>query len=189
MEWETRAADLQSKDIHRPWLITCDESDTPKNSAGKISGENETECQILTELTDDRQINANNGIRVTFEEMHMKTVRAAQNLQKLNHNKDELFVIISKNNHDVAPICMALFCIGQLFHPYRPSFGKTELIQMFEDLKPKVIFAEMESYALIKKCAEHVGSDAKIYTFCGKTADSLAVEDLFAETGIEEDFV
>lgn len=160
---------------------------TPQKIAQVKYGQNETEWQILTEY--DRQISANNGIRVTFEEMHMKTVRAAQNLQKLNHTKDEMFVMITKNNHDVAPICMALLCIGQPFYTFRRSFDESEAIQMLEMMKPKVIFCEIEVYAMIKKCATHLGSDARIYTFCGKIADSFAVEDLYAETGIEEEFV
>lgn len=100
-----------------------------------------------------------------------------------------MFVMIAKNNHDLAPICMALLCMGQPFYTFRPSFEESDIRQMLEMMKLKVIFGEMESYALIKKCAKQLGSDAKIYTFCGKIADSLAVEDLFAETGIEEEFV
>lgn len=121
--------------------------------------------------------------------MYMKTVRAAQNIQKLNYQKGDIFSIVARNNHEIAPICMALLCSGYTFNGVEPSYAESEIIRMLELTKPKLVFSELQSYALVKKCLTELGNAAKIYTFCGQIGNSIAVDDLFAETGIEEQFM
>lgn len=120
--------------------------------------------------------------------MYLKTVRAAQNIQKLGCRKGDIFPLIAYNNHDVAPICMALLCIGNPYYAMHPDIDEIDFLEILQKAKSKIIFCEMESYAMVKRCAKRLRIDAKIYTFCGQIDDSLAVEDLFTKIGNEEDF-
>lgn len=70
-----------------------------------------------------------------------------------------------------------------------PSSTESELIYMFEMTSPKLVFSDLESYTLVEKCLRKLKNDAKIYTFCGQVEDSLNVDDLFAETGMEVKFM
>lgn len=84
---------------------------------------------------------------------------------------------------------MALLCSGYPFHALQPASSEVVLIHMFEMTSPKLVFSDLESYTLVEKCLRKSKIDAKIYTFCGQVEDSLNVDDLFAETGMEEEFV
>lgn len=84
---------------------------------------------------------------------------------------------------------MALLCSGYTLHGLEPSSSESVLIYMFEMTSPKLVFSDLESYTMVEKCLRKLKNNAKIYTFCGQVEDSLNVDDLFAETGMEEEFV
>lgn len=126
---------------------------------------------------------------MTFEELYVKSVRAAQNIQKLGYHRGDIFAVISKNNHDLSSIVMALLSTGHPFNTLDPSFTEIEMTHMLNLTKPKLIFTELESYEIVKQSLQNVNNDAKIYTFGGQIEDSLPVENLFVETGIESEFM
>lgn len=49
------------------------------------------------------QISDNNGIRMSFDEIRLKSIRLAQNLQGRGYKPNQVFGIIAKNSHYVAP--------------------------------------------------------------------------------------
>lgn len=119
----------------------------------------------------------------------MRSVRAAQNIQKLNFKKGDIFAIVSKNNHELTPIAVALFSIGHAYVALDPSFTETEITHMFNITKPKLIFSDLSSYDAIQKSLRNSSNDAPTYTFEGQIGDSLPVGKLFAETGREDEFM
>lgn len=135
------------------------------------------------------QINANNGVRLTYNELYTKSVRAAQNIQKLNYAKGDIFAIISRNNHELAPIVVALLSTGHPFNTLDPSFTQIEMTHMLSLTKPKVIFTEPETYAAVRLSLQEIGIDTKIYTFCGQIGDSTLTENLFVANGEESNFM
>ncbi|XP_055297521.1 luciferin 4-monooxygenase-like [Sitodiplosis mosellana] len=135
------------------------------------------------------QINDNNGIRMTFDEIRIKTVRAAQNLQKRGYEPRQVFGLMAKNSHHVAPIVFASISIGCPVNTLDPSFGKTELIHMLKTTKPTLMFCDVESHDLLRECLTELGNDAKIFTFGGSKDEAESVENLFSETHNEDDFL
>lgn len=111
-------------------------------------------------------------------------MRAAQNIQKMNFRKSDVFAVISKNNHDLVPIVVALLSTGHPLNALDPSFSSTEITHMLGLTKPKLIFTEICSYEAVKISLHHLGNDANIFTFDGQN-----VADLFTETGQEADFM
>lgn len=135
------------------------------------------------------QISDDIGKRFTFDEIRIKTVRAAQNLQKNDrYQPKDVFAIMAKNSEHVAPVVIASFCLGCPVNTMDASFGKTETLHMFNITKPRVVFCDVEIYKLVSECLNELRNDAKVYTFGGQAGDSEAVENLFCETGIENDF-
>lgn len=49
------------------------------------------------------KISDNNGIRMTFDEIRIKSIRFAQNLQARGYKSQQVFGIVAKNSHHVAP--------------------------------------------------------------------------------------
>lgn len=127
------------------------------------------------------QINAANGAQITHGEMCNRTIRVAQNIQKLNYGKNDIFAIVVKNSLDADSLLMGLLCAGHTFTVLDPSHGEIKLIQMLEIISPKVVFTEPESLALVKKCLMKLRNG-------GQISNPAGFADLFAETGIEGEF-
>lgn len=125
----------------------------------------------------------------TFDEILVKTIRVAQNLQKFNYEPGNVVGVIANNNPDLAPILFASFCLGYPVSPIDASFGKTELKTILKITKPLIYFCELSAYDLLDSCLRELGLDGEIFTFKGQRRRSTAVETLFAETGIESDFL
>lgn len=113
-------------------------------------------------------------------------MRAAQNLQKLGYQKNDVFSLIAKNSHHVAPILFAACCLAC---PVSTAFDENQLKVMFQITKPKVVFCDVSVCDLISNVLDELKNDAKIYTFGGVCNSSRAVEELFEETHNESEFV
>ena len=127
------------------------------------------------------KVSADSGIKFSYDEIRIKMVRAAQNLQKRGYNSKEVFTILAKNSHHLAPIVFASLAIGSAVNTLDPQFSKTELLHMLKTTKPALVFCDVESYDLVKECWTDLGNDSKIFTFGGSKDDSEPVEHLFAE--------
>lgn len=135
------------------------------------------------------QISDNNGVKMTFDEIKLKTIRAAQNLQALGYNRKQVFALVARNSHHVAPITFASIGIGCPVNTIDSYFGKTELIHMLNISKPVLVFCDMDCYELVNEVLAELGNDARIFTFGGKVGRSEPVESLFRETFKEDQFV
>lgn len=126
---------------------------------------------------------------MSFDEIRIKLIRAAQNLQKRGYNSKEVFAVLAKNSHHLAPIVFASLAIGSAVNTLDPQFSKTELLHMLKTTKPALMFCDIDVYDLAKECLIELGNGAKIFTFGGSKGDSEQVENLFTETHNEIDFV
>lgn len=128
-------------------------------------------------------------MQMTFDDIRMKTIRAAQNLQRHGYQPQQVFGLMAKNSHHVAPIVFGSISIGCPVNTLDPAFGKTELSHMLNTTKPILMFCEVESYEFVKECLTELGNEAKIFTFGGSKGDSESVENLFSETHNESHFL
>lgn len=118
---------------------------------------------------------------MTFDEIRIKTIRTAQNLQALGYKPKEVFTLIARNSHHVAPITFASLAIGCPINALDPSFGKTEIIHMMKITKPVLVFCDVACYELVDESLKELGNEAKIYTFGGSIGRSEPVENWFKE--------
>lgn len=144
---------------------------------------------MLIKLYLSKQISDNDGIRLTFEEIRIKSIRAAQNLQQRGYNSGKVFGILARNSHHLAPIVFASFNLGCPVSGLDTSFGRTELLHMLNITKPTILFCDVEKYDLVKECLIELESNAKVFTFGGSTYGSEPVENLFSDTKNERMFV
>ncbi|XP_031628269.1 4-coumarate--CoA ligase-like 7 [Contarinia nasturtii] len=136
------------------------------------------------------QISDDNGVELTFEEIRLKTIRGAQNLQNLGYEPKQVFSLMAKNSHHVAPIVFASISIGCSVNTLDPTFGKIELIHMLNTTKPCLVFCDDDNYDLVSECLTELKNDAKVFTFGNDTKDGAeSVDSLFSETNIEDDFI
>lgn len=126
---------------------------------------------------------------MTFDEIRLKTIRAALSLQERGYQSKQVFSFMVRNSHHIAPTIFSAMCIGCAVNTLDPSFGRTELLHMLGTTKPDVMFCDVESFDLVKECLTELENDAKIFTLGGSVDESEPVENLFIETGTEESFV
>lgn len=135
------------------------------------------------------QISHDSGIEVTFADMRIRTIRAAQNIQKLGFVEDDVFAIIARNSENLAPIVFAAMSIGCPVNTLDPSFTVFEVEHMFKITQPKLIFCDSDKLPVVQESLAALNLDAIIYTFDEETEYSRPVEDLLTETGEEESFM
>lgn len=121
--------------------------------------------------------------------MKSRTIRAAQNLQALGYKPKDVFTIIARNSHHVAPITYASIAIGCPVNILDPSFTRCEVIHMIQIAKPVLIFCDVTSFELVNDCLMELGNGAKIFTIGGSVGRSESIENLFKETFKENEFM
>lgn len=124
-----------------------------------------------------------------FNEILLKSIRAAQNLQKRGYKKPQIFRFIANNSPEVAPIVFAALYMGCPLHTLDTSYGKIEMSHVLNFTKPTAIFCDANIYDLVRECLNELGWDAEIFTFGGRTGGSIPVEQLFVETSDEREFM
>lgn len=126
---------------------------------------------------------------MSFDEIRIKTIQAAENLQERGYEPKQIFGLLARNSHHVASIVFGSISIGCSVNTLDPTFGKIELMHMLNTTKPSLMFCDIEGYDLLKECLTELENDAKIFTFGGSKDDSEPVEVLFTETGTENYFL
>lgn len=121
--------------------------------------------------------------------MRMMSIRLAQNLQKRGYKQGQIVGTMAKNVPHLAPVIFASLCLGCPINSLDPSVEKGTIIRMFESTQPEIVFCEARLYDVMTECLAELKNNAKIFTFNGTRENSEPVENLFASTGTEEDFV
>lgn len=121
--------------------------------------------------------------------MWLRTVRAAQNIQKYGYQPKDVFTFVAKNSDFLAPVIFASFCLGCPINTLDPSFAKSDIIHMLKITKPRLMFCDVDVYPLVSECLTELNNEVKIFTFGGQCGSSEAVENLFVETGTEKAFM
>lgn len=125
---------------------------------------------------------------MTYHELWLKTVRVAQNLQKREFGPSQVFVFMAENTDYLAPAVFASFCLACPISPLHPMLSKDEISHNLKKTKPSVVFCDVSSYNKMEEALKDAELHAKIFTFGGKSGISEPVENLFTETGVEDDF-
>lgn len=139
--------------------------------------------QYLSKISDD------SGVRLTFNDIRERTIRAASNLQARGYKAKQVFTLMAKNSEHLAPIVLASFCIGCPINVMDTTFGKNEIKHMLNITKPNLVLCDADIHDKLRESLQDLGNEAKIITFNGKVGSSEQVEDLLVTTGTESTFM
>lgn len=134
------------------------------------------------------QINDDSGEQYTFEQLRQMTIRSAQNLQKRGYNTKQVISLNCGNVANSTPIVFASLCLGCPVNTMSTDH-KPHILSTLKLIEPKLIFCEVDKYDVTVECMKELGMQAKIFVLNGTKGDVESVENLFSETGTEEDFV
>ncbi|XP_037037635.1 4-coumarate--CoA ligase-like 7 [Bradysia coprophila] len=135
------------------------------------------------------QISDDSGIQMTCDEIRLKAIRAAQNLQQRGYEPKQVIGIMARNSHHLAPIVFASMSMGCPINAIGSTFDRADLIQNLRTPEPVVVFCDVDMYDCLQECLNEMGNNAKVFTFGGSKCDSEEVENLFIETGKEDNFL
>lgn len=126
---------------------------------------------------------------MTYNEMRMKTVRAAQNLQKRGFKTGDVFGFMVDHTDNLAPILMASLCLANKISPLHPTLSKNEIVRFFLEAKPSAAFCEVSACDQLLEALKELPFKVQVFTFDGYVNGCEHVDSLFVETGEENCFV
>lgn len=66
---------------------------------------------------------------------------------------------------------------------------KDAIVRMLQMTKPTVVFCDIDQYDVVDKCLKEAQQQAKVFTINGLKRESEPIENLFFETGTEDQFM
>lgn len=126
---------------------------------------------------------------MTFYEMRLKSIRAAQNLRKMGFKPRQQFGFIANNSDDLLPILVASVFLSCPVLSLHTMLEKKEMVRFLGKTKPAAIFCDGSAYDKLKGALEELKMDVKVFTFGENDHELELVENLFVETGKEDSFV
>lgn len=140
-------------------------------------------------LSSGPKIGDDSGVRLTFDDIRQRTIRAALNLLNRGYKANQVFTIVARNSENLAPIVFAALCIGCPINVMDTSFGKNEIKHMLSITKPSLVFCDADVHDKMKECLKEIGNGSKIITFDGKVGSSEQVDDLLVKAEAESTFM
>lgn len=126
---------------------------------------------------------------MTYHEMWLMTVRAAQNLQKMGFQSHQVFSFMVNHADHLVPIVLASLCLACPINALHPLLSKQEIVRVLSKTKPSVIFCAIDEYNRIDEALKELKLNMRIFIFDGYIEGLETVESLFADTGIENHFM
>lgn len=144
---------------------------------------------LMKTPTRNTQISADNGAVETCEELRLKVIRVAQNLQKLGIQDEDVVAVICSNSLDLMAITNGIIQLGAIINPMSIDHSGDDLVNMFSKTKPKLVICDAEIFEKVRGVMQKLKNDSPVFT----TVDHLegipfADEYFFASTGNEESY-
>lgn len=125
---------------------------------------------------------------MTYHDMRLKIIRAAQNLLKRGLKPRDVFGFLVENSDDLVPLMIASMCLACPMAPLHPMLSKDEIIRFFLKAKPSVVFCEISGCDQLTEALKELPFSVKVFTFGGQVDGFEPIEKLFGETGEENSF-
>ncbi|XP_062544517.1 uncharacterized protein LOC134211555 [Armigeres subalbatus] len=136
------------------------------------------------------QISAESGVRVTYNEMWLRSIRVAQNLASIvGIQKGDMVAIVARNNEKVAPVVFGCLMLGSPINTLDPRFLREDFAHMFETIKPKLVICEGDLVEEVVGAFEMADISPELIVFGPRINGYGKVDDLLVETGTEKHFL
>lgn len=126
---------------------------------------------------------------MTFNEIRLKAIRTAQNLQKRGFKPRQKFCFLIENHDDLVALVLASIGLACPIVPLCPILSKDEISRILAKIQPPLIFCDAKLYDLLKEVLNELRLNVKVFTFEQYMDDVESIESLFEETGEENSFV
>lgn len=133
------------------------------------------------------QISHDNGLKITCNEMRKKSIQVAEGLRKIGCIQGDVVAIISRNNHDIAPVLFGCLTLGAAVNCLDPTFELDDLVHMLSKTKPKIVFYEAFNYVTVNDAITKLGLESTLYLLGEHKAGCLHIENFYRKLDIDEE--
>lgn len=97
--------------------------------------------------------------------------------------------LFTNNSADITPLVYAALCLGCVIAAESTAHGCVEIHHTLNYLKPRVIFCDLEYYAMLKECVFDLKINADFFIVGDQTDDTLSIKYFFRQINIDTQFV
>lgn len=126
---------------------------------------------------------------MTYHEIRLNAIRAAQNLMKRGFNPHDVFGFIADHSDHLVSIMVASIFLACPMATLHSMLSKEELILILQKSKPSAIFCDINACDQLEEVLDELPYNIQVFTFDGQIDGYESVECLFAETGEESHFM
>lgn len=127
---------------------------------------------------------------MTFGEIRLKAIRAAQNLQAMGFRPLQKFCFMTIHNENLLPIVLASIGLACPIVPLYPLLSTDEIVRILTKIKPSIVFCDANLYNQLNDALNKLQFKMKVFLLDDVHLDGLeSVVNLFHETGKENSFV
>lgn len=145
---------------------------------------------LLNKINQFLQISNDTGAQMTFSELRLKAIRAAQNLQAIGFRPHQNFCFMSIHNENLLPIVLASIGLACPIVPLYPLLSTDEIVRILTKIKSPIIFCDANLYNELNDALNKLQFKMKVFLLDDVRFDGVeSVVNLFRETGHENSFV
>ena len=134
------------------------------------------------------QISVYERTELTYNDLRLMSIRAAQNLIEIGVKPGDVVGIIARNSTFVAPVVFGCFLIGAPINSLDVSHKTEDIKHMWGITRPKLVFSDPEKVPLVQEAIKELKLNAKIFTFLENVKGCVSVSEILIKTGKEEVF-
>lgn len=133
------------------------------------------------------QVCVESGVKLTCDDIRLRSIRAAQNLTKLGYKQGDMVGFAMRNRENVAPLVYGCFLIGAPVNCVDPDFTAADMAHMFRISRPVLVVADEENVGTVKAACRDAGINPKFVVVDRATVEGdLSGSDVVKETGNEQ---
>lgn len=124
------------------------------------------------------QVSDDDGISLTCSDMAEMMTNIAKNLFKLDLRFGDTAGIFASNTTFVAPAMLGCYLYGLPLSALDVSFNASQIVQIYRETKPKIIFADHSVVDKLLSALETMESKARIVVLTERLEGFLHISDL-----------
>lgn len=135
------------------------------------------------------QISDDSGKSFTNSEIKVRAIRVAQYLQNVGYEKGDVIGIVAKNGYNLTPAFFGGLLIGLPINALDTCFNvENDIKHMIGRSKPKLILCDSDVLENVQDAVHDLNLNATFITCDLKVDGYLFLDELFIETGKEDNF-
>lgn len=128
------------------------------------------------------QVSDDDGISLTCADMGRMMTNIAKNLHKLGYRFGDVVGAIGRNTTFVTPALFSCFLLGLPVSLLDVSFDVAQIVQVFEETKPKLVFCDHDMIEKLTAAFEILNSNARAVVLTERREGLLHISNLLQNT-------